>query len=226
MFIMFLIGLVVGLGLYLLTYVFTKEIENRRRVLTVATIGFLSLLGSIAVAYQVETLGYGIAFLILSLGILVVCFLLTLFEKSIVWKKSVFTFVILFVIASSFRMYMNQVDYWVIKENRLAIGTSDEIGSYLSLLQQNPTIQGYKTFTISEGAKAVVLSLGEEMSGDNIEVLDVEENGNTTVIKVRMFYNRSDEKNPFIAIGLDRVQSDVVIEDTNGTVFKEAPDVE
>lgn len=217
---MFLIGLVVGLGLYLLTYVFTKEIENRR-VLTVATIGFLSLLGSIAVAYQVETLGYGIAFLISSLGILVVCFLLTLFEKSIVWKKSVFTFVILFVIASSFRMYMNQVDYWVIKENRLAIGTSDEIGSYLSLLQQNPTIQGY-----SEGAKAVVLSLAEEMSGDNIEVLDVEENGNTTVIKVRTFYNRSDEKNPFIAIGLDRVQSDVVIEDTNGTVFKEAPDVE
>lgn len=223
---MFLFGLVVGLALYLLTYVFAKEIENRRRVLTVATIGGLSLLGSIALAYQVETLGYGIAFLISSLGILVISFLLTLFGKSIVWKKSVFTFVILFVIVSSFRMYINQVDYWVIKETRLSIGTADEIGSYLSLLQQNPTIQGHKTFTISEGANAVVLSLGEEMAGDNIEVLEVKEDGNTTVIKVRTFYNRSDEKNPFIVVGLDRVQSDVVIEDTNGTVFKEAPDIQ
>lgn len=215
---MFLIGLVVGLGLYLLTYVFAKEIENRRRVLTLATIGGLSLLGSIAVAYQVETLGYGIAFLISSLGILVISFLLTLFGKSIVWKKSVFTFVILFVIVSSCRMYMKQVDYWVIKETKVF---SDEEESYLQLLQRDPTIQGYKAFE-----QVVVLSLGEEMAGDNIEVLDVEEDGNTTVIKVRTFYNRSDEKNPFIAIGLDRVQSDVVIEDTNGTVFKEAPDVE
>lgn len=64
------------------------------------------------------------------------------------------------------------------------------------------------------------------MAGDNIEVLDVEEDGNTTVIKVRTFYNRSDEKNPFIVVGLDRVQSDVVIEDTNGAVFNEAPDIE
>ncbi|KYG26284.1 hypothetical protein ACU3L3_13520 [Priestia endophytica] len=70
------------------------------------------------------------------------------------------------------------------------------------------------------------MSLGEEIAGDNIEVPDVEEEGNTTVIKVKTFYNRSDEKNSFIAIGLDRVQSDVVIEDTNGTVFKDAPDVE
>jgi hypothetical protein len=121
---------------------------------------------------------------------------------------------------------MNQVDYWVIKETRLSIGTADEIGSYLSLLQQNPTIQGHKTFTISEGANAVVLSLGQEMAGDNIEVLEVKEDGNTTVIKVRTFYNRSDEKNPFIVVGLDRVQSDVVIEDTNGTVFKEASGVQ
>lgn len=215
---MFLFGLVVGLALYLLTYVFAKKIENRRRVLAVTIIGLLSLLGSIFATYRVDTMGYGIAFLISSLGILVVGFLLTLFEKSVVWKKSVFTFVILFVIVSSFRMYMNQVDYWIIKETKVF---SEEEESYLQLLQKDPTIQGYKAFK-----QVVVLSLGQEMAGDNIEVLDVEEEGNTTVIKVKTFYNRSDEKNPFIAIGLDRVQSDVVIEDTNGTVFKEAPDVE
>jgi hypothetical protein len=82
------------------------------------------------------------------------------------------------------------------------------------------------TYKVYDNAKTVILSLGKEMAGDNIEVLEVKEDGNTTVIKVRTFYNRSDEKNPFIVVGLDRVQSDVVIEDTNGTVFKEAPGVQ
>ncbi|RAS74523.1 hypothetical protein [Priestia endophytica] len=163
-FIMFLFGLVVGLALYLLTYVFVKKIENRRRVLTVTIIGLLSLLGSIFAAYRGDTMGYGITFLISSLGILVVGFLLTLFEKSVVWKKSVFTFVILFVVVSSFRMYMNQVDYWIIKETKVF---SEEEESYLQLLQKDPTIQGYKAFK-----QVVVLSLGEEMAGDNIEVLE------------------------------------------------------
>lgn len=34
------------------------------------------------------------------------------------------------------------------------------LGYYIQQLQKDATIQGYKTFTISEGNKGIVLSLG------------------------------------------------------------------
>lgn len=57
-------------------------------------------------------------------------------------------------------------------------------------------------------------------------MLDVEENGSTTKIKIRTFYNQSNEKNPMIMIGLDRLQPEIVIIDTNGTIYEEATKVE
>ncbi|WP_203364540.1 hypothetical protein [Bacillus sp. REN10] len=64
------------------------------------------------------------------------------------------------------------------------------------------------------------------MAGNNIEVLDVTEDGDTTEIKVRTFYNESSEKNPTIVIGLDRVQSEIVIMDTNGTIYEQVEKAE
>lgn len=53
---------------------------------------------------------------------------------------------------------------------------------YLEAVQKDTDIRGVKTFDINESDKAIVLSLGKEMTGDNIEVLDVEEiNGKTIV---------------------------------------------
>ncbi|MEH7402926.1 hypothetical protein V7148_18300 [Gottfriedia acidiceleris] len=53
------------------------------------------------------------------------------------------------------------------------------------------------------------------MTGNNIEVLDVEESGDTTHIKIRTFQNKSIEKNPVIVMGLDRLQSEILITDTD-----------
>ncbi|RYG71188.1 hypothetical protein EU245_14920 [Lentibacillus lipolyticus] len=117
-------------------------------------------------------------------------------------------------------MYFNQVDYWIVKKTQYSGG--DDFGAYTEQLQTDTTIQGYKTFPISEGKKAVILSLGEEMAGNNIEVLDVEEYGNTTEIKIRTFYNKSVEANPVIAIGLNRVQPEIIITDTDGRVYEKA----
>jgi hypothetical protein len=58
------------------------------------------------------------------------------------------------------------------------------------------------------------------MTGDNIEVLDVDEINGKTVIYVRSFYNKSTEKNPTIVIGLDRLKSEIEIRDTDGTLYE------
>lgn len=217
---MFLTGLLLGLGFYALTYLFMKESENKTRVLIVVVIGVLSLFGSIIVIGGFAGMPFGV----LSLGILTISFVLAFFGKSSLWKKSVYTIVILFIVSYSAFMYFDKVDYWVVKKTHYSSG--DDFGSYTEQLQTDTTIQGYETFTISEGNKAIILSLGEEMSGNNIEVLDVEEQGKTTIIKIRTFYNKSIEKNPVIAIGLNRLQPEIVIMDTNGTIYEQAAKVD
>jgi len=217
---MFLIGLLIGLGVYALSYLFVKEMENKVRVSVVAMIGVLILIGSFTVIGGFEGMPFGV----LSLGILTISLLLAFFGKSSLWKKLVFTFVILFVVSYSAFMYLNKVDYWVVKKTHYF--SAGDVGSYMQQLQKDTTIQGYKTFTISEGNKGVVLSLGEKMAGNNIEVLDVKENGRTTEIKIRTFYNQSSERNPVIMIGLDRLKSEIIIMDTNGTIYEKATKIE
>ncbi|CDQ39162.1 MULTISPECIES: hypothetical protein [Virgibacillus] len=213
---MFLIGLLIGLAIYALTYLFVKAMDNKKRVLVVAIIGGLSLIGSLTVIGGFEGMPFGV----LSLGILAISIVLALFGQSSLGKKLIYTIVILFIISYSALIYFNQVDYWIVKKTQYSGG--DDFGSYTEQLQTDTTIQGYETFTISEGNKAVILSLGEEMAGNNIEVLDVEEYGNTTEIKIRTFYNNSVEANPVIAIGLNRVQSEIIITDTDGRIYEKA----
>ena len=219
-FYMFLIGLLIGLGFYALTYLFMKEWVNKKRVLVVVIIGVLSLFGSITVIGGFAGMPFGV----LSLGILTISIVLTFFGNSSLWKKSVYTIVILFIASYSAFMYLDKVDYWIVKKTHYSSG--DDLGSYIQQLQTDTTIQGYKTFTISEGNKGIVLSLGGEMAGNDIEVLDVEEQGQTTVIKIRTFYNKSNEENPVIVIGLNRVQPEIIIMDTNGTIYQQATKVE
>lgn len=209
-----------GLGFYALAYLFVKETENKYRVIVVATIGILCLLGSITVIGGFGGMPFGV----LSLGILSMSILLAFFGKSLVWKKSIYAFVLLFVVLYSAIMYVNQTDYWIVKKTHYS--TDSEVNSYIRNLQSDPTIRGYETFTISEGNKGIVLSLGGEMAGNNIEVLDVTEYSGTTAIKIRTFYNKSTEKNPVIMIGLDRLQSEIVIMDTDGTIYGKATNVQ
>jgi hypothetical protein len=212
---MFLIGLLVGLGGYALTYVFSKSLENKKRVLTLLVLGILTLIGSITVIGGFEGMPFGV----LALGIITISILFSLFGNSTFWKKSVYTFVLIFIALYCAFSYFNKVDYWVIKKTHYFSG--DDIGLYVQQLQKDFSIKGYKVFTITEGNKGLVLSLGGEMEGNDIEVLSVKEQGNMTVVTIKSYYNQSDEKNPVIALGLNRLQSEVIVMDTNGTIYEE-----
>lgn len=212
---MYLIGLSIGLGVFALTYLFTTIMNYKTRALVVAIVSALCLAGSFFIIGGFS----GIPFAVLSVGVLTISLIFVVFGKSAIGKKALFTLTILFIVSYSVFLYFHQVDYWIVKKTQY--DGDDDFATYMEHIQADPAIRGYNTFTISEGNQAVVLSLGEEMAGNNIEVLDVEEYGHTTEIKVRTFNNQSGKKNPVIAIGLDRLQSDVVIMDTDGSVYEE-----
>lgn len=210
---MYLIGLLVGLGCYSLTYLFAKDTDNSRRVIVVFIIGAICLLGSLIIIGGFAGMPFGV----LSVGIFTASILLAFFGGNSLWKKAIYTIIISCVVLFVSFDYLNKVDYWVGKK----VNYGDEVDLYSQQLQKHTNIKGYKTFTVSEGDKAIVLSLGEKMAGNNIEVLDVKEKANTTIIKIRTFYNQSNEKNPWIMIGLNRLKSNIVIMDTDGTIYKE-----
>src|SRR5699024_1643020 len=159
---MYFIGLIIGLVVYSLTYLFVKEMENKNRALIVLIIGIISLLGSLFVIGGFEGMPFGV----LSLGIITVAILFAFIGKNLLWKKVVYTFIILFTIVYFAFANLNQVDYWIVKKTHYDLG--DDVGIYMQKLQNDTTIKGYKTFTISEGNKGVVLSLGDDMAGNNI----------------------------------------------------------
>ena len=209
---MYLIGLLIGLACYSLTYLFSKTISNPKRVIIVAIIGAVFLFGSIFVIGGFEGMPFGV----LSIGIFTVSILLAFLGRFPIWTKTVYVVIILTFVFIVSADYLNKVDYWVIKKRDF----EGEIITYAEGLQNDPTIRGYRTFTISEGDPGIVLSLGDQMAGNNIEVLDVKEDGGTTVIQIRTFYNQSPDKNPYIMIGLNRLKQDVIIMDTDGTIYE------
>ena len=52
-------------------------------------------------------------------------------------------------------------------------------------MEGDPAISGFKVFNILEGNKGVFLTLGEKMSGNTIELVDVENSNGRTEIKIR-----------------------------------------
>ncbi|RYG72222.1 hypothetical protein EU245_11055 [Lentibacillus lipolyticus] len=92
---MFLVGLLIGLAIYALTYLFVKTMDNKKRVLVVATIGSLSLIGSLTVIGGFAGMPFGV----LSLGILAISIVLALFGQSSLGKKLIYTIVILFIVS-------------------------------------------------------------------------------------------------------------------------------
>lgn len=62
------------------------------------------------------------------------------------------------------------------------------------------------------------------MSRNTIELVDVENRDGCTEIKIRTNYNNSTEKNPYILIGINKVEPEILITDTDGTVYKEISD--
>ncbi|WP_051348457.1 YesK family protein [Peribacillus kribbensis] len=208
---MYLIGLVIGFLVYALTYFFTKSTSNFKRVLAVFLISILMIIWSITVIGGFEGMPFGVV----GAGAMTTALLLAFFGKSTLWKKVVFTGILLLVLSVAAYEKYNEVDYMVGEKTN----EDHDVDSYIQHLQDDPSIKGYKVFTMSEGRPGVVVSLGGKMAGDNIEILRVKEEGDTTKMLIKTFYNKSEERNPVIIIGLKRVQKNIVIMDTDGTTF-------
>lgn len=210
----YLIGLIAGLAVYAITYIFNKDMPNKKRAKIVSIIGTLVLLISLFIIGGFEGMPIGLA----SLGIFTSAILLAFLGKYPLWRKLIYTIIITFTIFFLILVTFYKVDYWVInKEVSLQV---DDVDLFIKQLQKDTSISGYKTFTVSEGDDAIVLALGGEKAGNNIEILDVKEQGDRTIIQIRTFYNQSKEPNPVIAFGLSRLKSEIRIIDTDGIVYK------
>lgn len=99
------------------------------------------------------------------------------------------------------------------------------INIYVNDLQMHDDVKGYQVFTISEGKKMVVVSLGSSEKEKKLEVSDVKYSPKETVVTVkRKPVPNANEKNPYIMIGLDKIEGDLIVQDESGNRFEETDD--
>ncbi|MGW8459276.1 hypothetical protein ACWBUX_10070 [Bacillus atrophaeus] len=127
----------------------------------------------------------------------------------------VWLFVIMLLLAAC------QPSYWVLEKDRIGEGSS-ELELYANYLQTHENVIGYQVFTISEGKKMVVVSLGSSEKEKKLEVSDVKYSPKETIVTVkRKSASKANEKNPYILIGLDKIEGDFIVQDENGDRFEE-----
>ncbi|WP_439949052.1 hypothetical protein [Bacillus subtilis] len=113
-----------------------------------------------------------------------------------------------------------QPSYWVLEKDRLDEVT--DIKMYVNDLQMHDDVKGYQVFTISEGKKMVVVSLGSSEKDKKLEVSDVKFSPKETIVTVkRKPAPTANEKNPYILIGLDKIEGEFIVQDEKGNRFEE-----
>ncbi|RPK03246.1 hypothetical protein BSBH6_02720 [Bacillus subtilis] len=127
----------------------------------------------------------------------------------------VWLFVIMLLLAGC------QPSYWVLEKDRIGEGSSD-LEIYANYLQMHADVKGYQVFTISEGKKMVVVSLGSSENEKQLEVSDVKFSSKETVVTVkRKPASKANETNPYILIGLDKIEGEFIVQDEMGNRFEE-----
>ncbi|MCI3986390.1 hypothetical protein MMJ63_16135 [Bacillus vallismortis] len=114
-----------------------------------------------------------------------------------------------------------QPSYWVLEKDRIGEGNPD-LDIYANYLQMHDDVKGYQVFTISEGKKMVVVSLGSREKDKKLEVSGVKFLPKETIVTVkRKPAPKANEKNPYILIGLDKIEGDFIVQDESGDRFEE-----
>lgn len=209
-----LIGLIIGIIIYSLTYVYGKSIANIKRSMIVLGGGILLLLTSVIIIGGFAGMPFGI----ISIGVIFMAIIFFIVGKNVFWKKTACFLVLLYAVVFSAFTYFTKIDYWVVDKVSVE---GQGLLPYLHNIEGDTSIRGFKLFNILEGSKGIFLTLGEDMSGNTIELVDVENNNGRTEIKIRTNYNNSPEKNPYIVIGVNKVEPEILITDTDGTVYNE-----
>ncbi|WP_269083753.1 YesK family protein [Peribacillus butanolivorans] len=194
-----------------LTYLFMRKIEENTRLVLLFSLGILILVASFRIG-GFEGMPYGV----LSLGVLTLAILYFFLKRFAIGKKILFIGVPLIIAVHIFIGFINQVDYLVVDKERLM---DVETKQYIGKIEKDTSIVGYKKFKGGEGEDFLLISMGGEKKGNTIEVLEVKENYDETIIRIRTSYNKNPEPNPYIAVALTRIKSKVVILDTDGTNY-------
>ncbi|MFD4930023.1 YesK family protein [Peribacillus butanolivorans] len=173
-----------------LTYLFMRKIEDNTRLVLLFSLGILILVASFMIG-GFEGMPYGV----LSLGVLTVAVLYFFLKRFAIGKKILFIGVPLIIAVHIFIGFINQVDYRVVDKERLS---DDETKHYIEKIEKDTSIVGYKKFKSGEGEDFLLLSMGGERKGNTIEVLEVKEDSEKTIIRIRTSYNKNPEPNPYI----------------------------
>lgn len=213
--ILFLIGLLIGSVSYVITYIYGKEISNVKRSIAVTVVGVISLIVSMVVIGGFEGMPFGV----MSAGIILMAIVFFLIGKIGFLRKTVILGLVVYALIYAAYIDYNQVNYWI--DDKTVQDQDGNILAHLHNIETDTSIKGFKVFTIMEGQKEIALSLGEKMAGNRIEVTDVENKEGQTEVHIRTTYNQSEEKNPYILVGLDNEESEIVVTDTDGTVYEE-----
>ena len=207
-----LLGLVLGLIVFMFTYIISKRSGKYYMAPLVTFLGTgLLIMYGLFIVGGFEGMAYGL----LSLGFLIVAIVGTLIlpaklrkeaDKKDFTKKDKVSLVLLpllLIVLIWIPVYVDN-NYWVIEE-----GTSP-------LSETSP--QGYQTSTISEGSKMLVIYLDEEYKGKKIEVKKVDQRGTTTVTLAIQEGGKAQEV-PFIKIGLDKIKDPLIVKTVDGDVI-------
>lgn len=130
-------------------------------------------------------------------------------------SRWIWLFVIMLLLAGC------QSSYWVLEKERIGEGSS-ELELYANYLQTHDDVKGYQVFTILEGRKMVIVSLGSSEKEKKLEVSDVKYTPKETIVTVkRKPAPKANEKNPYILIGLDKIKGEFIVQDEMGSRFEE-----
>jgi len=100
-------------------------------------------------------------------------------------------------------------DYWILEEERLS--EVPEVRTYTERLQQDEYLDSatFSIFTISEERKMVVI-----FSGDKTKAFEFSHKKNTKKdqeIIVKEIDNETNHNNPFLLVGLDKIEGDLQV---------------
>ncbi|MCY7830610.1 hypothetical protein MOD54_08550 [Bacillus spizizenii] len=130
-------------------------------------------------------------------------------------SRWIWLFVIMLLLAGC------QSSYWVLEKERIG-ESSSELELYANYLQTHDDVKGYQGFTILEGRKMVIVSLGSSEKEKKLEVSDVKYTPKETIVTVkRKPAPKANEKNPYILIGLDKIEGEFIVQDEMGSRFDE-----
>ncbi|WP_439846170.1 hypothetical protein M8C22_20790 [Bacillus spizizenii] len=130
-------------------------------------------------------------------------------------SRWIWLFVIMLLLAGC------QPSYWVLEKDRIGEGSPD-LEIYANYLQMHDDVKGYQVFTVLEGRKMVIVSLESSEKDKKLEVSGVKYSPKETIVTVkRKPASKANEKNPYILIGLDKIEGEFIVQDEMGSRFEE-----